>query len=87
MIGYGGSTPITDDSWRQLRGVSLSGRGQWAANSGAGQTVKMFNRCAPFNRSALFFRHFERLKRLERFEPSVRSSVHSVCDALSWCGE
>ena len=35
---HDGSTPITDDSRRQLRGVSLSGRGQWAANSGAGQT-------------------------------------------------
>ena len=43
---------------------------------------KMFNRCAPFNRSALFFRHFERLKRLERFEPSVSALRFTVCVML-----
>src|SRR5262244_2924025 len=43
---------------------------------------KMFNRCAPFNRSALFFRHFERLKRLEGFEPSVSAPRFTVCMLL-----
>jgi len=44
---------------------------------------KLFNRCAPFNRSDLFFRRFERLKRLERFEPSVSAPRFTACDAFS----
>jgi len=47
---------------------SPSGRGQWHL------TVELVKPFKMFNRSDLFFRHFERLKRLkrlERFEPSV----------------
>jgi hypothetical protein len=66
----------------------LSGRGQSASNSGAGSNRSRRSIAALRSTAPLcFFRRFERLKRLERFEPSVSAPQFTVCNAFSSYGE
>jgi len=66
----------------------LSGRGQWASKSGAGSNRSRRSIAALRSTAPLcFFRRFERLKRLERFEPSVSALRFTVCEAFRAYGE
>jgi hypothetical protein len=54
------------------RGASLSGRGQWVSTL---QNFVGSNRSKSSNGS----RHFERIERLERFEPNSDEAYSSIC--------
>jgi hypothetical protein len=65
------------------RGASLSGRGQWPSKSGAGSNRSRRSIAALRSTAPLcFFGRFERLKRLERFEPSVSALRFTVREAF-----